>query len=78
MKTALPNDSIEYQFRFDLRDRFRSLEEASVVLQIPLYRIQKACRGDLSCLTCGDWTKLQYVISTVVRYDIAQRYFGVR
>lgn len=74
----LDRDTVEYRFRRDMRERFRSQQEAAAVLQIPLFRIKKAYRGDLDVLTCGDWWKLRHIVSPCVRADLAHRYFGVR
>jgi len=58
MKTKLQAGSPPERLRAVLDRRFGSKEEAALVLDIPLYRIRKACRGDLSGLEIGDLRKL--------------------
>lgn len=58
MKTKLQTGSPPERVRAALDRRFASKEEASIVLDIPLYRLRKACRGDLSALEIGDLRKI--------------------
>lgn len=75
--TPLEPGSVEFAWRQDMRDRFRSQQEAAAVLKIPLLRLQKAWRGDLDALTCGDWYKIRGIISEPVRENLARRYFWI-
>lgn len=58
MKTKLTRGSPPERVRAVLDRRFATKEEAALVLQIPLYRIRRACRGDLSGLGSDDWRKI--------------------
>ena len=58
MKTKLQTGSPPERVRAALDRRFATKEEAALVLQIPLYRIRRACRGDLSGLGTSDWQKI--------------------
>lgn len=75
--TQLDKDTVEYKWRRDMRERFRSQQEAAATLKIPLYRLRKAYRGDLDALTCGDWYKIRGIISEPVRERLARRYFWI-
>lgn len=77
MLTNLDKDSVEYKFRRDMKERFRSQQEAAATLQIPLFRLKKAYRGDLDALTGADWYKIRPIISGPVRTQLALRYFWV-
>lgn len=58
MRTKLNKNSPPELVRSALDRRFASKEEAALVLQIPLYRIRRACRGDLSGFGSDDWRKI--------------------
>ena len=58
MKTKMTRGSPPERVRAALDRRFASKEEAALVLQIPLYRIRRACRGDLSGFGSDDWQKI--------------------
>lgn len=75
--TPLEPGTVEFAWRQDMRERFRSQEEAAATLDIPLYRLQKAYRGDLDALTGADWYKVRPIISPHVRSILALRYFWV-
>ena len=62
-KTRLITNSPPERVRSALDRRFTSKEEAALVLQIPLYRIRRACRGDLSGLGSDDWRKISPMLS---------------
>lgn len=75
--TQLDKDTVEYKWRRDMRERFRSQQEAAAALQIPLFRLAKAYRGDLDALTGADWYKIRFIISPPVRHMLSLRYFWV-
>lgn len=58
MKTKLQTGSPPERVRAALDRRFASKEEAALVLDIPLHRLRKACRGDLGALEIGDLRKI--------------------
>ena len=58
MKTKLQTGSPPERVRAVLDQRFASKEEAALVLEIPLYRIRRACRGDLDGLSASDWRRI--------------------
>lgn len=63
MKKTLQKNSPPERVRTALDQRFASKEEAALVLQIPLYRLRRACRGDLSGLGSNDWRKLSPMLT---------------
>ena len=67
MKTKLQPGTVPAMLRADLDYRFRSKEEASIVLDIPLFRLRKACRGDMSALTADDLMRLSPVLTDDTR-----------
>lgn len=75
--TQLDKDTVEYKWRRDMRERFRSQQEAAATLKIPLYRLQKAYRGDLDALTGADWYKIRPILSGPVRQMMALHYFWI-
>ena len=67
MKTKLTRGSPPERVRAALDRRFATKEEAALVLQIPLYRIRRACRGDLSGLGTADWQKISPMLEETDR-----------
>lgn len=67
MKTKLQAGSPPALLREALDGRFRGKDEAAALLQIPLFRLQKACRGDLGALTTADWRKIAPILPTETR-----------
>ena len=75
--TQLDKDTVEYKWRRDMRERFRSQQEAAATLKIPFYRLRKAYRGDLDALTGADWHKIRPSLSGPVRQMMALHYFWI-
>lgn len=67
MKTKLQAGSPPALLREALDGRFRGKDEAAALLQIPLFRLQKACRGDLETLKAGELQRISATLWPEVR-----------
>lgn len=72
MKTNLKPGSAEDLLRSVLDDRFRSKQEAAIVLGIPLYRLQTACRKNVGVLTGADFRALSPLMPEETREKLRE------
>lgn len=73
MKTKLTKGTAPYIFRRVLEERYGSAQAAAAYLDIPLYRIRRACQGDLSGIGTEDWRKLSPMM-TIEERDLIREY----
>lgn len=72
MKTKLKPGTPSYVFRKFLDERFQSKEEAAILMNIPLYRLRSACRGEFGRLTVEDLQKLAPMMTEDTLFELRE------